>query len=162
MIVPRKRSNLICGCGGIGRRARLRILCSQDMQVRVLSTAPVKPCDYYNHRVFSYHFAGIKTEWEIRKHRKQSKNLKKTLLHFAIFSVFIYRRGKGGLKNRHPDDIRSPKKPTFGVPKNRHSESRKTDIRSPEKPTFGVPKNRHPESQKTDIWSPGKPTQIDI
>lgn len=102
----------ICGCGGIGRRARLRILCSQDMQVRVLSTAPVKPCDYYNHRVFSYHFAGIKTEWEIRKHRKQSKNLKKTLLHFAIFSVFIYRGGKGGLKNRHPDDIRSPEKPT--------------------------------------------------
>ena len=38
--------------------------------------APAKPCDYYNHRVFSYHFAGIKTEWEIRKHRKQSKNLK--------------------------------------------------------------------------------------
>ena len=93
MIVPRKRSNLICGCGGIGRRARLRILCSQDMQVRVLSTAPAKPCDYYNHRVFSYHFAGIKAEWQTRKHRKQSKNLKKTLLHFAIFSVLINRRG---------------------------------------------------------------------
>ena len=37
-----ERDNLICGCGGIGRRARLRILCSQDMQVRVLSTAPNK------------------------------------------------------------------------------------------------------------------------
>ena len=85
MIVPRKRSNLICGCGGIGRRARLRILCSQDMQVRVLSTAPAKPCDCNNHRVFSYHFAGIKAEREIRKHRKQSKNLKKTCCTLTAF-----------------------------------------------------------------------------
>lgn len=88
MIVPRKRSNLICGCGGIGRRARLRILCSQDMQVRVLSTAPVKPCDCNNHRVFSYHFAGIKTEWQIRKHRKQSKKLKKIKNLVALRLLF--------------------------------------------------------------------------
>ena len=97
MIVPRKRSNLICGCGGIGRRARLRILCSQDMQVRVLSTAPWRVflqhlkscedtrCDCNNHRVFSYHFAGIKTERQIRKHRKQSKNLKKTCCTLTAF-----------------------------------------------------------------------------
>ena len=66
------------------------------MQVRVLSTAPAKPCDYYNHRVFSYHFAGIKTECEIRKHRKQSKNLKKKLVALCDFFRLNIQKGEKG------------------------------------------------------------------
>ena len=44
---------MICGRGGTGRRARLRILCPQDMQVRFLSTAPHFVCEERNPRDFN-------------------------------------------------------------------------------------------------------------